>query len=223
VTGKVAALLFGVLLLSGCGGGSRSGTPTALWIGDSYTAGSGGTSTLDGEAYQVSAELHWHAHLDAEGGTGFVANLDTTQPNYEPVPARLQDDIEEFPDPGVVVIDAGRNDQGFPARKVRRAVVSFFRALAKAFPSSAVVVIAPYLMTSKPTDFAALRHLLAQQAKRHGWAFVDPLADGWINASSAKLLSPDGVHPDPAGYDYLVAHLAPAIEKALAAAHETVR
>jgi hypothetical protein len=101
-------------------------------------------------------------------------------------------------------------------------VVSYFGSLAKAFPSSAVVVIAPYLMTSRPMDFVTLRHLLSRQAKRRGWAFVDPLAEGWIGATSAKLVAADGVHPDQAGHDYIAAHLAPAIEKALTAAHETV-
>jgi lysophospholipase L1-like esterase len=196
--------------------------PRALWIGDSYTAGAGGTSTATGEAYRTSDALKWHVYLDAEGGTGFLENGHAANPRYRPVPDRLVHDKAEVSDPEVVVIDAGRDDLGFPAAKVRRAVVGYFRALARAFPSSPVVVIAPFLMKSKPTDYAAIRHLLAQQAERRGWAFVDPIADGWINKASAKLVTADGIHPDQQGYDYIVAHLAPAIEKALAAAHETV-
>ncbi|HZT54040.1 MAG TPA: SGNH/GDSL hydrolase family protein [Gaiellaceae bacterium] len=227
------------LVLSGCGGAARSQPPTgatatttaietppvSLWIGDSYTVGAGATSSATGEALATSAALGWQTDLDAEGGTGFVAAGHAVSPGNEPVPDRLPSDARRFrnPSPGVVVLDAGRNDRGIPMRVVRPAVLLSLRELRRAFPSAAVVVIAPFLMRSKPTDYAALRRLLEREARRYGWAFVDPIAEGWIGRASAKLVAPDGVHPDQAGYDYLVAHLAPAIEHALAAAHETVR
>ena len=53
-------------------------------------------------------------------------------------------------------------------------------------------------------------------------AFFDPIAEGWINRASAKLVVSDRIHPNQQGYDYIVAHLAPAIKKALKAAHEHV-
>jgi hypothetical protein len=87
----------------------------------------------------------------------------------------------------VVVIDSGRNDRGQTA-KVRRAAVATFRAVARVFPSSAVVVIAPFLMRSKPTDYLLIRSFLERQAEHRGWAFVDPIAEGWINRTSAKLV-----------------------------------
>lgn len=232
---RAALLVCAALALAGCGGsGAQQTTSTAstststgrpaLWIGDSYTAGTGADSTATGEAYATSEGLGWHpVRLDAEGGTGFVNNGDTVRPNYKSIPARLPYDIQLDPDPSVIVVDAGRNDLVFPERRIRRAVVSYFRKLSRAFPSAPVVVIAPFLMRSKPGDYAALRRLLGRQARHYGWAFVDPLALGWINKTSAKLVAPDGIHPDQAGYDYLVEHLGPAITNALTAAHETVR
>jgi lysophospholipase L1-like esterase len=136
---------------------------------------------------------------------------------------RVPGDAASFPGVDVVVLDAGRNDVKHPEAKVRRAVVSSFAEIAKGFPRSAVVVIAPYLMTSKRSDYLPLRRLLRRETARRHWAFIDPIAQGWINATSAKLVAGDRVHPDQEGYDYIVAHLAPAITKALAAAHEQVR
>ncbi len=101
-------------------------------------------------------------------------------------------------------------------------MVGYFRGARPRLPVLPIVVMAPFVMRSKPTDYAAIGHLLAGQAKRRGWAFVDPIAEGWINRASAKLVTADAIHPDEQGYEYIVAHLAPAIEKALAAAHETV-
>jgi lysophospholipase L1-like esterase len=199
--------------------------PTSLWIGDSYTAGAGAASSATGEAYATSAVLHWHSAVDAEGGTGFVAVPDAAHPSptVKAVPARLQYDKSLEPDPSVVVLDAGRNDVGYPWALVRRTVVSYCKALARTFPSAPVVVIAPFLMRSKPGDYGALRQLLGRESRRYGWAFVDPIAEGWVNAESAKLVGPDGVHPTQDGYNWIIAHLAPAITNALAAAHETVK
>lgn len=239
------ALCASALALGGCGSGGVPGTttqtsptttqtsppaptttttvPFALWIGDSYTAGAGGTSSATSEAEEASGMLGWHAAVDAEGGTGFVANGHAANPSYEALPTRLVNDETTDPDPDVVVLDAGRNDHGVAPSKLRRTVVSYFDALAEAYPSSAVVVIAPYLMTSKPTDYLLQRRLLKQQAEAHGWAFVDPIGEGWIDPTSAKLVASDGVHPDQAGQNYIADHLLSAIPKALAAAGEKVR
>lgn len=225
---RVAIGVCVVLGLAGCGGGSApsanriSTSRPALWIGDSYTAGAGANSSATGEAYPTSEGLGWrHTYLDAQGGTGFVAGAHAARPDYKPVPARLKYDTALDPDPGVVVIDAGRNDRGHQKARVRRTVVTYFKSLARAFPTSAIVVIAPFLMRSRPHDYAFLRHLLAGQAHARGWAFVDPLAEGWVNSTSAKLVTFDGVHPNQEGYNYIVAHLGPAISNALAAAHES--
>lgn len=237
----LAAVLLVAGSVTGCGSGSGTGVsgrrassaarttvsstkPYALWIGDSYTAGAGATSSATGEALMTTRVLGWLPALDAEGGTGFVANGHANSLTYEPVPDRLRHDKRKFsPPPAVVVIDAGRNDVAYPEGRVRRAVVSYFRALARAFPKSAIVVIAPFVMRSKPTDYRGLRCLLDSEADLHDWAFVDPLGEGWINKKSAKLVVGDGVHPNQEGYDYIVKHLAPAIRTALATAHERVK
>jgi lysophospholipase L1-like esterase len=199
--------------------------PVSLWIGDSYTLGAGATSSATGEALATSAALGWQTDLDAEGATGFVASGHAANPSWKPIPDRLRHDAVTFspPPPSVVVLDAGRNDRGVPRGELHRAVLKSFRLLAKGFPSSAIVVIAPFVMNSKPTSYLGLRQLLRREAKRRGWAFVDPIAERWINRASAKLMVSDHIHPNQQGYDYIVAHLAPAIERALRAAHEHVR
>ncbi|HEU5372512.1 MAG TPA: SGNH/GDSL hydrolase family protein [Gaiellaceae bacterium] len=196
--------------------------PIALWIGDSYTAGAGATTSATGEALATSGALGWQSDMDAEGSSGYVARGRRQSPTNDAVPARIASDAASFTGVDVVLIDAGRNDVGHPPKAFRRAVVSSFDAVAKGFPSSAVVVIAPFLMTSKQHSFLAMRRVLRQQARIHRFAYVDPIAEGWINRASAKLVVSDRIHPNQQGYDYIVAHLAPAIKKALKAAHEHV-
>ncbi len=196
--------------------------PLALWIGDSFTAGPANAGAI-GEAQATSIALGWATDLDAQKGTGFVARGPRKHARGEPVPARIAADAAAFPGVDAVVIDAGRNDAGQSEAKIRQAVTSSFKAIAKHFPNSAVVVIAPYRLTSKPGDFLATRRLLEQQTRRRGWGFVDPIAEGWINRDSARFVKGDGTLPGLRGYSYVVAHLAPAIESALSRAHEKVR
>ena len=196
--------------------------PIALWIGDTFTAGPANAGAI-GEAQATSIALGWATDLDVQAGTGFVARGPRKHAKGEPVPARIAADAAAFPGVDAVVIDAGRNDAGQPEAKIHQAVMSSFKAVAKNFPNSAVVVIAPYRLRSEPDDYLAIRRLLSQQARRHGWAFVDPIAEGWINRASARLVKGDGSLPGLRGYNYVVAHLAPAIETALAKAHEKVR
>lgn len=200
--------------------------PVSVWIGDAYTAGAGATSSATGEAFATSAALHWNTDIDAEGSTGFIASGHSVNPTWKAVPDRLNHDAVTYspPPPSVVVLDAGRNDLGVPPAQLRRAVLKSFRLLAKGFPKSAIVVIAPFVMTSTPTSYLALRRLERRETKRYGWAFVDPIAERWINKTSAKLVvASDPLFPNQAGYNYIVAHLAPAIEHALKAAHEHAR
>ena len=201
--------------------------PISLWIGDSYTIGAGATSGRWGEAIATSVALNWQTDLDAEGGTGFVAAGPRLRHHHrrttKPVPARLAADASSFPGVSVVVLDAGRNDRGRSVAAIHHAVVYSFKTIARDFPDSAVVVIAPFLMRSEPGDYLVIRQLERTLAKKYRWAFVDPIAQGWIDRTSAKLVKRDRIHPNQKGYDYIVAHLAPAIENALASAHEVVR
>ena len=196
--------------------------PVSLWIGDSFTAGPSDNGAI-GEAIATSVVLGWQTDMDTQAGTGFVASRPRKHSPGRSVPTRIAGDAAAFAGVDVVVIDAGRNDTGEPQAKVRRAVVSSFRKVAREFPRSAVVVIAPFRLGSSPDSYLAIRRLLRQQAKRYRWAFVDPIAEGWINHASARLAGRHGSQPGQKGYEYIVAHLAPAIESALRAAHEHVR
>jgi lysophospholipase L1-like esterase len=177
---------------------------TSLWIGDSYTA--------DYVATDTAALLGWARRVDGEGGTGFVANGHDVKPRFDPLPVRLPKDVVFDPNPKVVVIDAGRNDWRVPPDQFRQTVTLYFDALAADYPSSRIVVVAPYEMNPETSpDFSAMRAILGQQAQAHDWAFVDPLAADWINAYSAKLTISDGVHPSQKSTWYIAYHLAPAI------------
>jgi GDSL-like Lipase/Acylhydrolase family len=194
--------------------------PNVFWIGDSYTYGAGiSTPWIQGEALLTSYTLGWSPEVDAEGGTGFLADGHAADPQFAPLSAhaRLSWDAQFAASRhiNIVVIDAGRNDLSFPEATLRQAVVSYFRAVSRDFPNVKVVLIAPWEMKSKPTDYLMLRHLEASWAQHFGWAFIDPIDEGWVNQKSAALVCSDGVHPNVDGYDYIARHLAHAMLRAL--------
>jgi lysophospholipase L1-like esterase len=186
--------------------------PVALWIGDSFTAGFGALSPAEAQSCLTSELMGWSCVLDAQGGTGFVADGSTNSPTFEPLIGRFPDSVRV--DPDVVVIDSGRNDGNTPPAQVERAASAYFDKVRARWPQARLVIIAPYLMLGATSpvggDFTSF---LAEQAAEHDATLVDPIADGWIPAEPVHV-SPDGVHPSPEGHAYIAENLARAFRAA---------
>lgn len=187
-------------------GGNRA--PTALWIGDSYTAGTGATSRLNAESLLTCRRLGWSCDLDAQGGTGFISP--GTLPGYRPIPARLRGDERRYRHLDVVVVDGGRNDTRFRNQPGTPQVAATFIAdVHKAWPSARLVVIAPYFMTSATepvgTGFVDAEKAATQAA---GGTFIDPIAQGWIPVGAAYQSATAQGHPSDKGHRWIAAHLA---------------
>jgi lysophospholipase L1-like esterase len=186
----------------------------SLWIGDSYTngTGSGGLPTV-GEACLTAKALGWVCRLDAEGGTGFLADGRSNSERFGPLSQRFAATSAKY-DPDVVVIDAGRNDYATPKELLQPAIRSYFQRVEEAWPDATVVVIAPYLMgdgDGSPHGVHWIGDYEKTLAKKHGWTFVDPVDAGWP-ATTRRLTVADGVHPNAEGHRYIAEHLAAALK-----------
>jgi lysophospholipase L1-like esterase len=184
----------------------------SLWIGDSYTAGTGAASPESGEACLTAQAMGWRCTLDAEGGTGFVNP--GAGAGSKPVPARLAQDRRDSPN--VVVVDVGRNDGLEPWGRVRPVVTKYLTDLRAAFPRAHLVLIAPYYMADSSRfaggRFAALYRRLAPTLHA---VVIDPEVAGWMGtAQTAGLTIGDHVHPSPAGHKLIAQHLAADLKRA---------
>lgn len=189
-----------------------SGSPTALWIGDSYTFGAGVSEPwVYGEGWAVSANLGWSYHLDAQGGTGYIA---TGFPGmgFSPVPNRLAADTAYQDD--YVVLDAGRNDLGASWSQLSQVVTTYFADLSKDFPTSQVIVVAPSAMwVTDPSTYLQLRCLEASLSAQYHFWYIDPMSLGWITPQVNTMVGPDGAHPNEQGYLYLDGQLTSAFRQ----------
>jgi lysophospholipase L1-like esterase len=187
--------------------GTAATPVTALWLGDSYTAGTGATTPAASEACLTSDALGWECLRDAEGGTGYLADGHKNSAAYQPAPARLAATKARFPNPGIVLVDLGRNEGLTPWAQVKPVATKYLNDVRATWPNARLVLIVPYYLASTGpiSQFAELYR--AQAGKLHA-TVVDPIADGWIDAASAKLTISDHVHPNPAGHEYIAKHLA---------------
>lgn len=179
----------------------------SLWIGDSYTAGAGAKDAEHAESCLTAARMGWLCDLDAEGGTGFVADGHDKSLAFAPVGQRLEATAENS-QADVVIIDTGRTDPD--DQTTVDAARTFFDDVRSAYPKAAVVLVAPYYMTSDSAIRPTLAAFEQKYAQGHGsFHFVDPIAEGWISlAKSGSMVLPDKVHPGPAGHRYVAEHLA---------------
>mgnify|MGYP000221072250 CR=1 FL=1 len=183
--------------------------PVALWIGDSYTAGTGSDLTTTSYARQVCSAMGWVCNVDAAGGTGFVAAIDE---DFAPLPARLDKTYDRF-FADVIIVDAGRNDGKIPDGPVRESAEAYFDRLRDYWPKAELIAILPwYLDKEQYSD--RIKVIIRDVAEKHGAKIVDPYSEGWtISSKTEAMLMPDNAHFFQPGHDLVTRRLVSAFRK----------
>lgn len=184
---------------------AEQGPPTALFIGDSYTAGRGPRELSP--SCLAASRLGWLCHLSAVPGTGYVSGGPSNRFTVDEYLGESTSFSERIPslatqfDPDIVVLDGGRNDQFPPRANVLSAMVATIADARRAWPEAEIVFERPRFL-SRPNDDLGFdesftNRLLRDPAAR-GVSVVDPIrAFGGRDTSS--LLSDDGIHPNRQG------------------------
>jgi acyl-CoA thioesterase-1 len=212
------ALIWSAMVMTSAGGQPRNGEtpsggtateggqlPYALWVGDSFTEGTGAADSASSYPMLVSRRLGWYPVIDAQGGTGFVADGKVNFPANVAVPQRLAT-IQVVPK--VVVIDAGRNDGAADfATQITPAVTSYLDAIRARWPEAKIVLIVPYFLHSTESVLE-FKNLYAHEAARMSAVLIDPFSEGWFDGENrADLTYTDGVHPNAKGHAYIAGRL----------------
>lgn len=179
--------------------------PSALFVGDSFPAGSGAPSKDEGAACLAARTLGWTCNLDAQAGSGFVADGRQSDPGNSPLIQRLAHSKNTYL-ADIVVIDAGRNDRDAPQEQLKAAISTYLEAVRAAWPKAEIVVIEPYFMdTQAPVlSGSVLAHLRAATEQVEGHV-LSPQAAAWILPGS------DSRYLDAAGHRYIAQRLVAAL------------
>lgn len=200
------------------------GKLTIVAMGDSTTAGtpafqSPREAPPAGRGDETSQYAYWlmKAHPDWE-----VVNQGINGQRSDEIRARFERDVVDR-HPAVVVIIAGVNDvyQGRPARHVKEQLAAMYQRARDARIRVVAGTIIPY-DTATPDQNARMHDvndwIRAQAGVDLGVIVADTRAAvAWPRDPDRLISSPDGLHPDAAGYRRMADAIGPAIERALAA------
>jgi acyl-CoA thioesterase-1 len=182
----------------------RAAAPVMMFVGDSFTVGSGPVQRWRTYASESARLLGWQPIIAGAGGTGYL--------NKGKVGRTFQRSFEEElawrPPPDLLVISGGHNDQRWSTAQVRRAAAKLLAEVRGRWPATRVVMVGPIWLEDAPAKAYRVRDALAEVAGAAGVPFLDPMRRHWIRGRPSEVVLPDGVHPTFAGHERIAEWLA---------------
>lgn len=177
--------------------------PSALYIGDSYTRGSGLAEMS--YACMAAVRIGWYCSLSALNGTGYISGGPANRFLVDPYLGMSTSFMERIPhlaavyQPDVVVLDGGRNDELAPVEDVFLAMRATIEEASQVWPTATIVFIRPRYL-NKPSD--NLRFSDAFIARLQSTApkviVIDPLKK-FADIDTSTMLAKDKEHPNRQG------------------------
>ncbi|UBU14200.1 SGNH/GDSL hydrolase family protein [Nonomuraea gerenzanensis] len=174
--------------------------PVMMFVGDSFTVGSGPVPPWQTYASQTARLLGWQPIIAGAGGTGFC-NEGRAGRTFQ---RSFEVELAWRPAPDLLVISGGHNDRRWSAERVRGAAASLLAEVRAHWPATRTVVVGPIWMGEPPKKAYGVRDAVAQAARAGKVTFLDPMRRTWPK----EAILPDGVHPTLAGHEGLAAWLA---------------
>lgn len=174
--------------------------PVVMFVGDSFTVGSGPVPRWHTYAAEAARLLGWQPVIAGAGGTGFVSDGRVGRTFQESFEAELA----WRPAPDVLVISGGHNDGRWPAERVGEAADRLLDTARATWPKTQIVMVGPiWLDPTPPAKAYRVRDALARVASSQAVPFLDALRRPWSSGggkAEVKAVLPDGVHPTRAGH-----------------------
>ena len=194
--------------------GNAPSRPIAVFLGDSYTAGTGASAATTRWSATFAAQRGW-LELDlARGGTGYLATSGLNGcglPTCPSIPDMATWAVAANPD--VVVVAGGRNDLTLmsqnPAAE-QTAITTTLARLRAGLPSATIILVSPFWDASAPpSSLATIAGWEKAAATTYGAVYVDGAAQ-WL-VGHPEWITSDNVHPNDLGHAQLAARLQAAL------------
>jgi lysophospholipase L1-like esterase len=193
----------------GAGGDGAS----ALFVGDSYTAGALGITSNQTFPQLTCNAIGLICNLDGEGSTGYQADGHKLSRRFTPYRDRLAGDVQNY-EADLVIVSGGRNDIGAPGSEYQ-AAHRYFQAVKAAYPHARLVVVEPFWTSKNPPLLVRRLRADVRRAAHAVGALYLP-TNGWLTKGS---VAGDGVHPNLAGHRQLAERLATSLRTSGALEH----
>jgi lysophospholipase L1-like esterase len=164
-------------------------------VGASYTAGVGPDNPALSWAADFARKLRWNAVIYGVPGAGYVR---TGTDGLGPMRRMLE--VERLPQlfPSLVIVQAGHDDDGVPARVERRQVAATIDLIRVEAPRARIALLTVFSLPTGPVSPALYRAdrviVTAARDADSRVIIMDPLTGHW-KFSRAH----DGLHPTAAG------------------------
>ena len=188
---------------------TQSAAPSVLFIGDSYTGGSG-LAELSPSCV-AATHMGWLCRLAAVPGTGYISGGPANRFTVDPYASESTSLAERIPrlakiyEPSVVVLDGGRNDEFPPRDDVFKAMAATIDQVRRAWPTATLVFVRPRWLDHPEDDLGFdddfIANLLVQPGAE-GMVVIDPIS-WFIGRDTSGMLSNDRTHPNQQGEQQL--------------------
>jgi lysophospholipase L1-like esterase len=178
--------------------------PLALFIGDSYTEGSGSAEMSYGCRAVVQMDLL--CAISATGGTGYISGgaanrwVDQYVGKSLSISERIPHLAAKY-DPAVVILDGGRNDEFPPREDTYAAMVETLKEVHRTWPKALIVFVRPRFLAKPGGDLGFDDNFIARlesEPAARGVAFIDPIGS-LADTDTSGLLASDRIHPNREG------------------------
>jgi lysophospholipase L1-like esterase len=173
-----------------------SSLPTALFLGDSYTAGTGLTADQLPSRWptRVSEAMGWQEANFGCNGSGYTARGQRCGNSYVTRIPLLEDLDPEF-----VFVSGGVNDFLSGEEEVTAAIDQTFTDLRAAFPDAQMFAVGSIFYTGdeRPEPLQRLNDAVESAAASVDAEYADI---GEPLLGRPDLMAPDGLHPNPEGH-----------------------
>jgi acyl-CoA thioesterase-1 len=178
--------------------------PVVMFVGDSFTVGSGPVPPWRAYAAESARLLGWQPVIAGAGGTGYLNQGRVGRTFRE----SFETELAWRPAPDLLVLSGGHNDRRYDEPEVRRAATELVRDVKARWPKTRIVMIGPIWLRDTPAAAYRVRDTLAGVARHETVTFLDPLDQPW---REKNLVLPDGVHPTQDGHLRIARWLATAL------------
>ena len=179
--------------------------PVAVFIGDSYTGGTGATAKSKAFPQVLAGKEGWRLTVVACGGGGYVATGNCGTPYQD----HLDDAIAAKP--SIVIVSGGRNDTSFTTEQVQANAATTLQRVKDALPDATIYVTSPIWDDDAPTAaLAKVRTAVQAAAEGAGATYLDL---GEPLEQHPEYVSTDSVHPNDDGHAAIADAIAAVLPK----------